>query len=221
MPKPPQCCAAGEMLWCLLNRSKDKHKNSVNPKCFPLLFFCPCSVGFKTSAHFFRELLFSPRRSGSSDISEAWNAFFSICFPKSSHPFWGSLFALRTSVTVSELAGTTPSSSAGTSASHSHLCPGPPNPFLSVNLPLSLSPFSVFSLSVASKLQTHTNICTYTYITHGGRTRYGRQIYDDSWGVSHQLWMTAVPHGTRSGSTRCGLLRVWCFIELRTRCARG
>ena len=82
----------------------------------------------------------------------AWNAFFSICFSKSCHPFWGSLFARHTSVSISDLAGTTPNSSAGTSASQSHLCPGPPNPTLPVNLSLSAS--SV--LFASHTLQTHS-----------------------------------------------------------------
>lgn len=69
----------------------------------------------------------------------ARNVFFSICFPKFHLPFCSSLFALCTSVTISGLAGSTLNSSAGTSASHSHLCPGLPNPFsLSTHL---LSPF--------------------------------------------------------------------------------
>lgn len=69
----------------------------------------------------------------------ARNVFFSICFPKFHLPFCSSLFALCTSVTISGLAGSTLNSSAGTSASHCHLCPGLPNPFsLSTHL---LSPF--------------------------------------------------------------------------------
>ncbi len=95
---------------------------------------------------------------------QAQNAFFSICFPKSSHPFWGTLFALRTSVTVSELAGTTLNSSAGTSASHSHLCPGPPYPPLAVNL--SLSFLSLFSLTTCTTNTHKHGHVQYTDTTH-------------------------------------------------------
>lgn len=72
---------------------------------------------------------FSSCLTGTADIFLAQNIFFSICFPKFHLLFCSSLFALRTSVTISGLAGSTLNSSAGTSASHCHLCPGLPNPF--------------------------------------------------------------------------------------------
>lgn len=165
------------VLWVLTEMchcSKDKHKSSEKTSKMRSSLFVNVLVELKTE--FYRGLLFSLHRRCSSDISRAWNAFFSICFPKSSHPFWGSLFALRTSVTVSELAGTTLNSSAGTSASHSHLCPGPPNPPLSLSTFLSvcLSPSSVFSLQLTHwLLQTHT--CMRMYNARTRRTHYSPQ----------------------------------------------
>lgn len=90
------------------------------------------------------------------------NAFYSICFPKSSHPFRGSLFALHTSVSISGLAGATLNSSVGTSASSSHLCPGPLNPPVSVKLSLGCH-FLVHCINTT--LNTSTSSCS-VYIGH-------------------------------------------------------
>lgn len=97
------------------------------------------------------------------------NAFFSICFPKSRHPLRGSPFARRTSVTISKLAGSTPNSSAETAASRCHLCPGPSNPTLSVNLSLSAQ-FFLFALCILQTLiykRLNTCKCVIYLYSHG------------------------------------------------------
>ena len=91
----------------------------------------------------------------------AANAFFSICFPKSSHPFWGSLFALRTSVTVSELAGTV------WTAQQGHL---PPTAICAqvLLIPLSLSTFLPLPPQLActlTALNTYVHAHTYSMYT--------------------------------------------------------